>query len=303
MVVVAQLVRALVCGTRGRGFESHLPPKADAEASAFFVSDRIGVAARHGVPDIWGEQLSKACFCKDAHCKCPKMPEAFGLRKQSSDDYKKGSLFTTGFEGPPRRAEWECTGRQGEHNPIRRQKECFSAPKVPSGKVRCKKQAFPAPNVASHKVQCQKECFSALKTTKNRQKFPQITYLSIKIHPYEKSIVSGCGINGRHHPVERQDYPPFNNIGQYGPATEGLRKTLGVGRTGRRGYNHPILGEKGILSAGRYRRQMGGQDKHSCTLYRAERGIFIGKNWGKIKGEKHSHWGGMVGQRTEQYGI
>ncbi len=97
MVVVAQLVRALVCGTRGRGFESHLPPKADASASAFFVSDRIGVAARHGVPDIWGEQMSKACFCKDAHCKCPKMPEAFGLRKQSSDDYKKGSLFTTGF--------------------------------------------------------------------------------------------------------------------------------------------------------------------------------------------------------------
>ena len=27
MVDVAQLVRALVCGTRGRGFESHLPPK------------------------------------------------------------------------------------------------------------------------------------------------------------------------------------------------------------------------------------------------------------------------------------
>ncbi len=27
MVVVAQLVRALVCGTKGRGFESHLPPK------------------------------------------------------------------------------------------------------------------------------------------------------------------------------------------------------------------------------------------------------------------------------------
>ncbi len=27
MVVVAQLVRALVCGTRGRGFESHLPPQ------------------------------------------------------------------------------------------------------------------------------------------------------------------------------------------------------------------------------------------------------------------------------------
>ena len=26
-VDVAQLVRALVCGTRGRGFEPHLPPK------------------------------------------------------------------------------------------------------------------------------------------------------------------------------------------------------------------------------------------------------------------------------------
>ncbi len=27
MVDVAQLVRALVCGTRGRGFEPHLPPE------------------------------------------------------------------------------------------------------------------------------------------------------------------------------------------------------------------------------------------------------------------------------------
>ena len=27
MVVVAQLVRALVCGAGGRGFESHQPPK------------------------------------------------------------------------------------------------------------------------------------------------------------------------------------------------------------------------------------------------------------------------------------
>ncbi len=26
MVVVAQLVRALDCGSRGRGFETHLPP-------------------------------------------------------------------------------------------------------------------------------------------------------------------------------------------------------------------------------------------------------------------------------------
>ena len=29
MVVVAQLVRASVCGTEGRGFETHLPPQRD----------------------------------------------------------------------------------------------------------------------------------------------------------------------------------------------------------------------------------------------------------------------------------
>ncbi len=33
MVDVAQLVRALVCGSRGRGFESHLPPKVKGLAS------------------------------------------------------------------------------------------------------------------------------------------------------------------------------------------------------------------------------------------------------------------------------
>ena len=38
MVDVAQLVRALVCGTRGRGFESHLPPKADADCVGFFCA-------------------------------------------------------------------------------------------------------------------------------------------------------------------------------------------------------------------------------------------------------------------------
>ena len=41
MVVVAQLVRALVCGTRGRGFESHLPPpfkeKPDDESHPVFL--------------------------------------------------------------------------------------------------------------------------------------------------------------------------------------------------------------------------------------------------------------------------
>ena len=38
MVIVAQLVRALDCGSRGRGFESPLSPsKADSFLSAFFI--------------------------------------------------------------------------------------------------------------------------------------------------------------------------------------------------------------------------------------------------------------------------
>jgi hypothetical protein len=44
MVVVAQSVRALVCGTRGRGFESRLPPKTDIHNQGyqfFFEFSRI----------------------------------------------------------------------------------------------------------------------------------------------------------------------------------------------------------------------------------------------------------------------
>ena len=38
---IAQLVRALVCGTRGRGFKSHYPPKVKglAQARPFFVEE------------------------------------------------------------------------------------------------------------------------------------------------------------------------------------------------------------------------------------------------------------------------
>jgi hypothetical protein len=42
MVVLAQLVRASVCGTEGRGFEPHIPPQVFKSSSgfrtAFFVS-------------------------------------------------------------------------------------------------------------------------------------------------------------------------------------------------------------------------------------------------------------------------
>ena len=36
MVVVAQLVRASVCGTEGRGFEPHLPPILKLSFDSFF---------------------------------------------------------------------------------------------------------------------------------------------------------------------------------------------------------------------------------------------------------------------------
>ena len=41
MVVVAQLVRASVCGTEGRGFETHLPPKKLRFKSELFLLNRI----------------------------------------------------------------------------------------------------------------------------------------------------------------------------------------------------------------------------------------------------------------------
>lgn len=37
MVIVAQLVRALVCGTRGRGFDPHHSPQKTRHDTGFFV--------------------------------------------------------------------------------------------------------------------------------------------------------------------------------------------------------------------------------------------------------------------------
>ena len=39
MVVVAQLVRALDCGSRGRGFETHQAPQSGSLGSAFLISE------------------------------------------------------------------------------------------------------------------------------------------------------------------------------------------------------------------------------------------------------------------------
>ncbi len=41
MVVVAQLVRALVCGTRGRRFEPGLPPKEPFRNEGLFLCEKF----------------------------------------------------------------------------------------------------------------------------------------------------------------------------------------------------------------------------------------------------------------------
>ncbi len=48
MVVVAQLVRVSVCGSEGRGFEPHHPPKSSDENLGFFCvgKPKINKAAR-----------------------------------------------------------------------------------------------------------------------------------------------------------------------------------------------------------------------------------------------------------------
>ena len=43
MVVVAQLVRASVCGTEGRGFETHLPPKIARETGHFYAQMSVRI--------------------------------------------------------------------------------------------------------------------------------------------------------------------------------------------------------------------------------------------------------------------
>ncbi len=52
MVVVAQLVRALVCGTRGRGFESHLPPLKPMQKHRLFCCSKVASPSLSNVV-IW----------------------------------------------------------------------------------------------------------------------------------------------------------------------------------------------------------------------------------------------------------
>ena len=55
MVVLAQLVRASVCGTEGRGFEPHIPPQVfekQSEKTAFFVSGCCFLHSLHDDADV-----------------------------------------------------------------------------------------------------------------------------------------------------------------------------------------------------------------------------------------------------------
>ena len=75
MVVVAQLVRALVCGTRGRGFESHLPPKSRCKRIGFFLCKTGFKAAQHGVLGVFCLIRTELARGRKKQ-KCPKMPQA-----------------------------------------------------------------------------------------------------------------------------------------------------------------------------------------------------------------------------------
>ena len=72
MVVVAQLVRASVCGTEGRGFESHLPPifkPSDISLEAFFVwySFKIGKGTADHKQKWGGEGSRSATFYQSVY--------------------------------------------------------------------------------------------------------------------------------------------------------------------------------------------------------------------------------------------
>jgi hypothetical protein len=65
MVVVAQLVRASVCGTEGRRFEPGLPPKALQKCKAFFMRySQISIFFIHLLKENIHEKdnLVSSCF-------------------------------------------------------------------------------------------------------------------------------------------------------------------------------------------------------------------------------------------------
>ena len=55
MVVVAQLVRASVCGTEGRGFETHLPPIKPGTFRAFLFHYKL--ICSHTQQEKWVRQI------------------------------------------------------------------------------------------------------------------------------------------------------------------------------------------------------------------------------------------------------
>ena len=85
MVDVAQLVRALVCGTRGREFESHLPPHIKESRLTFFFLFQTNVSSKH--IKFYNQILLKKLqfFLEQKVSKCKKLN--FKIKKSSKEDF------------------------------------------------------------------------------------------------------------------------------------------------------------------------------------------------------------------------
>ena len=107
MVVVAQLVRALVCGTRGRGFESHLPPKSRCK--------RIGFFCVNGIQSSSARSAGRFLFNPDRACSGTeetKMPKnAAGIELRQPGNNKAQNCILQAFKGPRGERKWECAAR------------------------------------------------------------------------------------------------------------------------------------------------------------------------------------------------
>ena len=119
MVVVAQLVRALVCGTRGRGFESHLPPQKPMQTHRLFFCARWDRrTAAHSARQFClytSRTCSGECINENAG-RCRRHRQSVEFLACSSIIIDADAAI--GFYGPPRRAEMGMHSPQGEHNPI-----------------------------------------------------------------------------------------------------------------------------------------------------------------------------------------
>ncbi len=89
-------------------------PKADANASAFFVED--------GIQSSSARSAGRFLFNSDRACSGTeetKMPKnAAGIELRQPGNNKAQNCVLQAFKGPRGERQWECAARQGEHNPV-----------------------------------------------------------------------------------------------------------------------------------------------------------------------------------------